>query len=150
MPNSHDPVVSGTRAGTPGDLALRLSATLEVDRPLAPYDIRASKVHIGELARIGLIDADGHQHLATALQAVGEEIEAGRFAWDARNEDVHMNVEAAVREAVGPELAGQLRQFSSNLTVLAPASFFSALVPLIIFAAFQRYFVQGLLAGSVK
>ena len=109
MPNSHDPVVSGTRAGTPGDLALRLSATLEVDRPLAPYDIRASKVHIGELARIGLIDADGHQHLATALQAVGEEIEAGRFAWDARNEDVHMNVEAAVREAVGPELAGQLQ-----------------------------------------
>ena len=34
--------------------------------------------------------------------------------------------------------------------VLAPASFFSALIPLTIFALFQRYFVQGLLAGSVK
>ena len=44
----------------------------------------------------------------------------------------------------------QLRQFGSNLDVLAPASFFSALVPLSIFALFQRYFVQGLLAGSVK
>jgi alpha-glucoside transport system permease protein len=51
---------------------------------------------------------------------------------------------------IAPALAGQLRQFGSNLDVLAPASFFSALVPLIIFAAFQRYFVQGLLAGSVK
>jgi argininosuccinate lyase len=109
MSNPHDPVVSGARAGNPGELALRLSATLEIDEPLAPYDIRASKVHIGELARIGLIDAEGHQQLATELQAVGEAVGAGTFAWDARNEDVHMNVEAAIREAVGPELAGQLQ-----------------------------------------
>jgi alpha-glucoside transport system permease protein len=34
--------------------------------------------------------------------------------------------------------------------VIAPASFFSAIIPLTIFLAFQRYFVQGLLAGSVK
>ena len=49
-----------------------------------------------------------------------------------------------------PTLAGQLRQFGSNLDVIAPASFFSAVIPLTIFALFQRYFVQGLLAGSVK
>jgi len=47
-------------------------------------------------------------------------------------------------------LAGELRQFSSNLSVIAPASFFSAVIPLTIFALFQRYFVQGLLAGAVK
>jgi alpha-glucoside transport system permease protein len=51
---------------------------------------------------------------------------------------------------IAPALAGQLRQFSSNLDVVAPASFFSAVIPLAIFATFQRYFVQGLLAGSVK
>jgi alpha-glucoside transport system permease protein len=51
---------------------------------------------------------------------------------------------------IAPALAGQLRQFGSNLDVIAPASFFSAVVPLTIFALFQRYFVQGLLAGSVK
>jgi alpha-glucoside transport system permease protein len=44
----------------------------------------------------------------------------------------------------------QLRQFSSNLDVIAPASFLSMIVPLIVFFAFQRYFVQGLLAGSIK
>ena len=44
----------------------------------------------------------------------------------------------------------QLRQFGSNLELIAPASFFSLAVPLIVFFAFQRYFVQGLLAGSVK
>ena len=44
----------------------------------------------------------------------------------------------------------QLRQFSSNLDVIAPAAFLSLIVPLTIFLSFQRYFVQGLLAGSVK
>ncbi|MFN2629555.1 MAG: carbohydrate ABC transporter permease [Gaiellaceae bacterium] len=45
---------------------------------------------------------------------------------------------------------GQLREFGSNLDVIAPASFISLVVPLAVFLAFQRYFVQGLLAGSVK
>jgi len=43
-----------------------------------------------------------------------------------------------------------LRQFGANIDLIAPASFVSLLVPLVVFFAFQRYFVQGLLAGSVK
>ena len=45
---------------------------------------------------------------------------------------------------------GQLREFGTSIDVIAPASFISLLVPLVVFFAFQRYFVQGLLAGSVK
>jgi alpha-glucoside transport system permease protein len=44
----------------------------------------------------------------------------------------------------------QLRQFGSNIELIAPASFVSLAIPLAVFLAFQRYFVQGLLAGSVK
>ncbi|HEX6390911.1 MAG TPA: carbohydrate ABC transporter permease [Solirubrobacteraceae bacterium] len=44
----------------------------------------------------------------------------------------------------------QLRQFGSNIEIIAPASFVSLAIPLCVFLAFQRYFVQGLLAGSVK
>jgi alpha-glucoside transport system permease protein len=43
-----------------------------------------------------------------------------------------------------------LRQFGANIDLIAPASFISLIVPLIVFFGFQRYFVQGLLAGSVK
>jgi alpha-glucoside transport system permease protein len=57
---------------------------------------------------------------------------------------------AQSNQPIAPEIASQLRQFASNLDVLAPASFFSAIIPLTVFAMFQRYFVQGLLAGSVK
>ena len=53
-------------------------------------------------------------------------------------------------QPINPLISQQLRQFGSNLDVIAPAAFISLLVPLAIFAAFQRYFVQGLLAGSVK
>jgi alpha-glucoside transport system permease protein len=45
---------------------------------------------------------------------------------------------------------GQLREFGTSIDVIAPASFISLVIPLCVFFAFQRYFVQGLLAGSVK
>jgi alpha-glucoside transport system permease protein len=48
------------------------------------------------------------------------------------------------------DIFSQLRQFGSNIDIIAPASFLSMIVPLGVFFSFQRYFVQGLLAGSVK
>src|SRR5215211_4826250 len=44
----------------------------------------------------------------------------------------------------------QLRQFGSNIELIAPASVVSLAIPLAVFLAFQRYFVQGLLPGSVN
>jgi alpha-glucoside transport system permease protein len=44
----------------------------------------------------------------------------------------------------------QLRTFGANIEIIAPATFVSLAIPLCVFFAFQRYFVQGLLAGSVK
>jgi alpha-glucoside transport system permease protein len=43
-----------------------------------------------------------------------------------------------------------MRQFTQSTYIIAPASFLSLIIPLVVFFAFQRYFVQGLLAGSVK
>ncbi len=44
----------------------------------------------------------------------------------------------------------QLTEFGNNIEIIAPAAFVSLALPLAVFFAFQRYFVQGLLAGSVK
>jgi alpha-glucoside transport system permease protein len=44
----------------------------------------------------------------------------------------------------------QTREFGSSIDLIAPASFLSLAIPLLVFFAFQRYFVEGLLAGSVK
>jgi alpha-glucoside transport system permease protein len=47
-------------------------------------------------------------------------------------------------------ILSQLSEFGSSIEIIAPASFISLVLPLVVFFAFQRYFVQGLLAGSVK
>ncbi len=47
-------------------------------------------------------------------------------------------------------LSTQTREFGSSINVLAPGAFLSLLIPLIVFLAFQRFFVEGITAGSVK
>ncbi|WP_084960895.1 carbohydrate ABC transporter permease [Thermoactinospora rubra] len=47
-------------------------------------------------------------------------------------------------------LQSEMRQFGTNVDILAPGAFISVIIPLILFFAFQRYFVQGMMAGSVK
>ncbi|MET9346407.1 carbohydrate ABC transporter permease [Streptomyces termitum] len=47
-------------------------------------------------------------------------------------------------------LQSQMRQFGSNIGVLAPGAFLSLIVPLVVFFAFQKHFVRGVMAGSVK
>jgi len=40
--------------------------------------------------------------------------------------------------------------FGTNYQVLTAAAFISMALPLVVFFALQRYFVQGVLAGAVK
>jgi alpha-glucoside transport system permease protein len=47
-------------------------------------------------------------------------------------------------------LREQMRAFSSNIDVIGPGAFLSMSVPLVVFFAFQRYFVHGVLTGSTK
>jgi len=47
-------------------------------------------------------------------------------------------------------LQSQMRQFGTNMDILSSGAFLSLIIPLILFFAFQRYFVQGMMAGSVK
>lgn len=47
-------------------------------------------------------------------------------------------------------LASMLGSLDSGWNIMTPAAFSSMLLPLIIFMAFQKYFVKGILAGAVK
>ncbi|WP_309056061.1 carbohydrate ABC transporter permease [Streptomyces sp.] len=47
-------------------------------------------------------------------------------------------------------LQQQVRQFGNNVDVLAPGAFLSMVIPLVVFFAFQRQFVSGVMAGAVK
>jgi alpha-glucoside transport system permease protein len=47
-------------------------------------------------------------------------------------------------------IRNQTRQFGASIDIISSGAFLSMIVPLIVFFAFQRYFVRGVLAGSVK
>jgi len=100
----------GSRVSAPlAEVAAELSSSVAVDRPLAPYDVAATRAHVEELHRLGILGDPERARLDGALEATANEIARGTFAWDDALEDVHMHVEAALREAVGPELAGHLQ-----------------------------------------
>ncbi|MEP7082697.1 MAG: argininosuccinate lyase [Chloroflexota bacterium] len=100
----------GSRVQTPlSPVAVELSSSTRVDLPLAVHDIAASRAHVDELAALGILTPDGRDRLDSALADVAGEISGGTFAWNESREDVHMNVEARVRDLAGAELAGQLQ-----------------------------------------
>ncbi len=100
---------SGRFRSPASDAALALSGSLEIDLPLAPIDVQASRVHVAEIQRLGLIDAADAERLDASLAAVASRLDDGSFAWRPEHEDIHMNVEAAVIEDVGDRLGGMLQ-----------------------------------------
>ncbi|MEO6309783.1 MAG: carbohydrate ABC transporter permease [Leifsonia sp.] len=56
----------------------------------------------------------------------------------------------ASSQPVTVAIQSQLRQFGANVDVLSSGAFLSMIIPLIVFFAFQRYFVTALLAGSQR
>jgi alpha-glucoside transport system permease protein len=47
-------------------------------------------------------------------------------------------------------VSGLVNSFGTNYQVLTSAAFISMALPLVVFFTMQRYFVRGILAGSVK
>ena len=47
-------------------------------------------------------------------------------------------------------LYGQTRALANNYYIISTGAMISIIIPLIVFFAFQRYFVRGVLAGAVK
>jgi alpha-glucoside transport system permease protein len=73
-----------------------------------------------------------------------------QFLWTWNDLLVALSFTTPASNPITAFIRDQLRQFGANLEIIAPGAFLSMVIPLIVFFAFQRYFVQGLLAGSVK
>jgi argininosuccinate lyase len=85
----------------------RFSASVHFDQALARYDIRLSLAHARMLRKTGLLSADDEAALISGLERIAGEVEAGTLPLDPSLEDIHMNVEARLRELVG-DAAGRL------------------------------------------
>jgi argininosuccinate lyase len=77
------------------------TASVDVDRRLARYDIVGSIAHVRMLGRVGVVSAAERDAIVGGLETIAAEIEAGKFTWRAELEDVHTNVEARLIELIG-------------------------------------------------
>jgi argininosuccinate lyase len=85
----------------------RFSESVSFDKTLARYDIRGSIAHARMLGSVGLLAESEVEALVEGLERIAGEIEAGDFHFDPSLEDIHMNIEARLRERIG-SLAGRL------------------------------------------
>ena len=82
-------------------VAAALNASVDFDRRLLPHDVAGSIAHAEMLASRGLITAEDRDKITTGLKMVEGKLASGELAWDDALEDVHMNVEARLVDAIG-------------------------------------------------
>ena len=100
MAKSSQATWGGRFTAGPAELMLRFSESVSFDHRLALFDIAGSKAHSAMLAHVGLIKAQERNAIHAGLDAILAEIVAGKFKWDIRLEDVHMNIEQALTKRV--------------------------------------------------
>jgi len=103
----------GRFAAGPDAIMEAINASIGYDQRLAPQDIKGSRAHAAMLARQGILTDKDAEVIREGLITVLSEIEAGSFNFSTALEDIHMNVEARLKEIVG-EPAGRLHTARSR------------------------------------
>jgi argininosuccinate lyase len=103
----------GRFAAGPDAIMEAINASIGFDRRLARQDIEGSRAHAAMLAATGILTNSDAEAIREGLLTVLSEIETGRFAFSTALEDIHMNVEARLKEIVGAP-AGRLHTARSR------------------------------------
>ncbi|MGY6412041.1 MAG: argininosuccinate lyase [Alkalilacustris sp.] len=103
----------GRFAGGPDAIMEAINASIGFDRRMAAEDIAGSRAHAAMLAATGILTDTDAEAIRKGLLTVLSEIEAGTFTFSTALEDIHMNVEARLREIIG-EPAGRLHTARSR------------------------------------
>ena len=87
---------------TPGRFLQEFGASLPVDKRMWAEDVRGSIAHTRMLAKQGVIAETDADAIEAGLSEIYREIKAGGFEWRIEDEDVHMAIERALTERIGP------------------------------------------------
>ncbi|UXN06414.1 argininosuccinate lyase [Bartonella sp. HY761] len=103
----------GRFASGPDAIMEEINASIDYDRKLYKQDIKGSLAHAAMLAKQGIISAHDMQEIERGLHIILKEIESGSFVFSRRLEDIHMNIEARLKDLIG-EPAGRLHTARSR------------------------------------
>ena len=113
----------GRFASGPAAIMEAINASIGFDRKLYAEDIAGSQAHARMLAEKGIISREDQEKIAHGLNTILAEIEAGKFAFSTRLEDIHMNVEQRLAELIGAA-AGPINSASLASTFMWMSSSF--------------------------
>ncbi|MAO27081.1 argininosuccinate lyase [Roseovarius sp.] len=97
----------GRFAAGPDAIMEAINASIGFDRRMAAQDIAGSRAHAAMLAAAGIVSDSDAEAMREGLLTVLSEIESGEFNFSTALEDIHMNVEARLKEVIGAP-AGRL------------------------------------------
>ena len=103
----------GRFSSGPDAIMTAINASIGFDRRLYAQDIAGSRAHAAMLAAQGILTDSDAQAIREGLLTVLSEIEGGNFPFRTELEDIHMNVEARLKEIIG-EPAGRLHTARSR------------------------------------
>jgi argininosuccinate lyase len=113
MTKTSNAMWGGRFSAGPDAIMEAINASIDFDKRLAQQDIEGSRAHAAMLAATGIITDKDAEAIREGLLTVLSEIESGNFAFSKSLEDIHMNVEARLKEIVG-EPAGRLHTARSR------------------------------------
>ena len=82
-------------------LVNELNASISFDQRLYREDITGSMAHAAMLADCGIISKEDAAAITSGLEDILADIEAGKAAFTADNEDIHMNIETLLTQRIG-------------------------------------------------
>ncbi|MEM1288563.1 MAG: argininosuccinate lyase [Pseudomonadota bacterium] len=103
----------GRFAAGPAAIMEDINASIDFDKKLYAHDIEGSKAHATMLAAKSIIDEGDKNAILDGLDRIQGEIEHGSFTFSRALEDIHMNIEARLKEIIG-EPAGRLHTARSR------------------------------------
>ena len=88
-------------------------ASIAFDKRMYNEDIAGSIAHASMLAGAGIISEADRDEIISGLKEIYQKIEAGNFSFETALEDIHMNIEKRLTDAIG-EAGGRLHTARSR------------------------------------
>ncbi len=103
----------GRFSAKPAELMQAINVSIGFDKRLATQDLAGSRAHAAMLRTVGVISSEDEAAIQQGLETIAGEIANGTFPFRDEYEDIHMNVEARLRELIGTP-AGRLHTARSR------------------------------------
>ena len=91
----------GRFSKTTDEMINEFQASIAFDRRMYREDIAGSLAHAAMLTKAGILSEEDHAAIAAGLRDILEQIERGEFEFSTELEDIHMNIEKRLTDAIG-------------------------------------------------